>query len=401
MIASLKRAIPWCAGLGAYLAWRAGGLLRPRRPAAGTPAGGPVCVIQTNALGDVLMVTPLLCALTEALGAGAVDVVVRRHAAPLLEGLPGLGERILVEGHLQWRAPASILEFARTVRRLRARRYRAILDAARSMQSAWMTFLARPERGIGLALPRRLGPARVERLGYLYTDEVPADPQDHMIRQNLALLTPLGVTAPSARLRFSPGPGHREAARAWMVAQGIAPGTPYAVIHPGAKWPPKRWHPERFGLVAHRLQAEGLLVVLIGDARERHLLASVAVGTTPPPRILAGDLPLGALGALLEGARLFIGNDSGLLHLARAVGTPALAVFGPTLPERTGPLGDGARALVKPIPCRPCRLYFTRDRCERGHNYCMDLIEADEVVEAARALLAAVTASPGAAPGGP
>ena len=394
MIAAAKRLVPWVTGLLGYLLWRAGGLLWSRPRWAAGPAGGRVCVLQVNALGDVLMVTPLLHALVEALGPGRVDVVVTGRTAPLLENFPGLGTRILPPCEFRWRHPSSVWDFLRVVRRLRAQRYDAILDASRLLHTAWMAFLARPRRGIGPRLPRRLGPVALEGLGYLYTDEVTIDPAGHMIRQHLALLGPLGIPPASERMRYAPTPADRQAARAWLAARGVAGEAPYVVIHPGAKWPPKRWHPERFQALARRLHGEAAAVVLVGDANDRPLLDAVAAGITPRPPVVSGDLHLGAVGALIQGARLFIGNDSGLMHIASAVGTPALALFGPTYPERTGPLGPRDRGLVKPILCRPCRLYFTRDRCERGHNYCMDLIAVDEVWDAARSMLGLAAARP-------
>lgn len=387
MIAAARRMLPWLSGLLSYVAWRLGRLRIASRPHEAGMAGRRVCVIQTNALGDVLMVTPLLQALIEAIGTEGVDVVLSKRAAPLLEHFPGLGSRLCVNGHLRWRSPSSVWEFIRVVRELRARRYRAILDTSRVVQSAWMTFLARPERGIGIRLPRRLGPATVEALGYLYTHEVQVDPDAHMIRQNLALLAPLAICPSSDRMRFFPSPADREAADAWLARAGLRPDSPFVVIHPGAKWPPKRWPADRFRLLANRLHGLGLAVVLVGDADDVSLLNAIAGGGTPPAIVLAGDLTLGGVGALIQRARLHIGNDSGLMHLASAVGTPVLALFGPTLPSRTAPLGPLDQAIMKPIPCRPCRLYFTHNTCERGHNFCMDLIEVDEVSSAAHALI--------------
>jgi len=273
------------------------------------------------------------------------------------------------------------------VRTMRRGRYDAVLDTSRLIQSAWMTFLSRPNRGIGFRLPRQLGPVQVERLDYLYTDEVEVDPSVHMIHQNLALLSPLGIPAQSDRMEFTPTALDSHATTTWLATRGLTPDHSFAVVHPGAKWPPKRWSAERFRDLAQRLQASGLDVILVGDTGDRQLLQVVAGGLTPSPHVLAGDLGIGSVGVLIQRARLFVGNDSGLMHLASAVGTPVLGLFGPTYPDRTGPLNSAGKGVVKPIACRPCRLYFTRDRCERGHNYCMDLIEVDEVWEAAKFLL--------------
>jgi len=387
MISAAKRSLPWVHGLLAYLVWRFAAIVLSRRLPRESHPGDRACVVQISSLGDVLMVTPLLRALIEALGPGRVDVVGGEYATPLLANFSGLGMIIPMRTPLRWRHPLSLPEFFRLAFKLRTRHYGVILNASPQLQAAWLTFLAAPGRSIGLQLPRRLGPIHLAALGFLYTDEVEAGFDTHMIRQGLALLKPLGIRASSERMRFSPAPADIQRAEAWLSAQGLEGSRTFVVVHPGAKWPPKRWHPDRFGALVNRLQADGSPVVLVGDKDDRPLLDAVAASITPPPHIAAGVLSLEGIGALIQRASLFIGNDSGLMHLACAVGTPVIALFGPTCPEWTGPLGQPHRALVKPIACRPCRLYFTRDRCERGHNYCMDLIEVDEVWAAAQSCL--------------
>jgi len=386
VFAAAKRVLPWVNGLLAYLTWQVVGLFAPRRSGQ-RPVPGPVCVIQMNALGDVVMATPLLRALVDAFGPGQVDVVAREHTAPLLENFHGLGRIIRVKSHLYWRDPASVLAFFRLAWQVRNRRYQAVLDLSRLMQSAWLTYLSGSDKRVGLRLTRVLGPFKLDSLGYIYTDEIDADANAHMVQQNLSLLAPFNVASVSARLEFSPTVNDRLTATAWLEVHGVKAGQPYAVIHPGAKWPPKRWPVGRFRQVATHLQARGIAVVLAGDANDRLLICSIAEGMNIAPIALAGELELGAVGALIQHARLLIGNDSALMHLASALGTPTLALFGPTYPNHTGPLGRLGRAIAKPISCRPCRLYFTRDRCERGHNYCMDLIEVDEVTAMADELL--------------
>jgi len=387
VIVVVKQVAHWLHGLLAYVVWRAAGFCISSRKGVLVHDTGRVCVLQMNALGDVLMVTPLLRALIDALGPGRVDMVAREHAVPLLENFPGLGERIPLARPLRWRDPPSVFAFFRLAKKLRTRRYRTVFDGSRLMQSAWLTYLAHADRGVGFRLPRNLGPFALEGLGYLYTDEVRVDPNAHMIRQNLALLAPLGIAPASERIQFAPTAAHAGAARAWLSAQGVKPDQPYVVLHPGAKWPPKRWPIERFREVAARLQRSGLVVILVGDKTDECILRAIATGLVPPPLVSAGKLDLGAVGALIRQARLFLGNDSGLMHMASAVGTPVVAMFGPTLPHRTGPLDAPGCAIMKPIECRPCRLYYTRDRCERGHNYCMDLIEVEDVWSAATSML--------------
>ena len=387
MIATITRSIPWLTGVWSYCAWFCGRALWTSSPVRSASTIKSICVIQPNALGDTLMVTPLLQALVDAVGPGRVDVVVAARSAELLRNVPGLGRLITVQRHLRWRDFGSILEFVRVLREVRARRYDVIVDLSRILQFSWMTFLAAPRRSIGVQVARQMGPWSVERLEFLYIDEVAVPPGQHMIHEHLALLQPLGIRTASDRMIFVPTESERQAAQHWLSDYGLVPHRPYVVIHPSGKWPPKRWHPERFRQLTQRLRLQGLSIVLAGDAQDRSLLTSIAQGSESAVAILAGDLSLGAVGALIEGASLFIGNDSVLMHMASAVDTPLIALFGPTVPHHTGPLSISDRVIAKPIDCRPCQLYFTQDRCERGRNYCMDLIEVDDVARAAEALL--------------
>ena len=388
MVAACRRAIPWIHGVLAVAAWRLGDVLSHRRPPAASTPARRICVIQLNALGDVLMTTPLLGALVQAPGRVGVDVVVTERTAALLAGLPGLGRLCRLRGHLAWRRPSSVLEYFRLALRLRRERYDAILDATCLLQSAWLTFLARPRLGIGPRLARRLGPYRLDGLGFLYTHEVPPPSDPHLVRQHLALLDPLGIAASSEHLRFVPSPADQDAAVRFAAERGLKDHS-FAVIHPGAKWPPKQWHADRFASLVQRLKPLGLRSLVVGSAEESGLVHAVASPAGDGAVPLAGELSLGTLAALIALARVFIGNDSGLSHLAAAMDTPVVALFGPTEPDRTGPRAPGNLAVVRPIACRPCPLYFTRDRCIRGHNYCMDLLEVDAVFEAVRVILGA------------
>ena len=389
MIASLQRILPWMNGFFAYLAWRLGGaLVRLGRRRAQPPfyVQGPVCVLQTGALGDVLMTTPLLQALIARLGMGEVDVVVTERTAELLQNIPGLGRIITISRPLRWRNPASVLEYMRTTRDLRRHHYTIIFDTSRIFQSAWMACFASRGPSAGLRLPRKAGPFMMSEFSYLYTHEVPVDPAEHMIRQNLALLKPFGIGVTTERPWFTPTQDDQHAARTWLTKHGVTADREIVVVYPGTKWPPKRWHAERFQRLVEQLQSNGLSVILAGAAEDRPLAQAVARNVHPAPLILTG-VSLSTVAALIKRASLFIGNDGALMHLAAAQGTPIVALFGPTLPERTGPLGAPALAITKPIGCRPCRLYHTRDTCQRGHNYCMDLIEVEEVWAATQALL--------------
>jgi heptosyltransferase-2 len=168
-----------------------------------------------------------------------------------------------------------------------------------------------------------------------------------------------------------------EASRLWPRAAGRR-----VVIQPGATYgPAKRWPSGRFADVARRMVEAGVDVAIVGgpaDRRETEAVSAAVPGATD----LGGKTSVGALAALLEGADLLVTNDTGPMHLAAAVGTPALAVFGSTSPVWTRPWGERHRVLTHPVPCQPC---FRRD-CDIGYG-CLTGVEVGRVTAEALSML--------------
>jgi lipopolysaccharide heptosyltransferase II len=167
---------------------------------------------------------------------------------------------------------------------------------------------------------------------------------------------------------------------------GVTPGTSWVAMNVSARWPTKRWPAASFAEVADRLQQEGCgAVVLIGGPDERADVAAVG-GTMKTPAIdLAGATTVGLLPALLSRASLLITNDSGPMHIAAAVGTPVVALFGPTSAARTGPYGLGHRVLATELSCRPC---LSRTCQNPNQLECLTRISPEQVFAAVRDQLA-------------
>ena len=160
---------------------------------------------------------------------------------------------------------------------------------------------------------------------------------------------------------------------------------PVVAIAPGARWATKRWPAERFAAVADALAADGASIVLAGGPGDREAFAAFRANLTAPVAADLSPLPLDALAAALSKARLLVACDSGPVHLASAVGTRALALFGPTSTIRWGPPPPG-RALTLGLSCAPCSNHGG-DFCPEGHHRCLADLAADTVVAAARELL--------------
>jgi ADP-heptose:LPS heptosyltransferase len=162
-------------------------------------------------------------------------------------------------------------------------------------------------------------------------------------------------------------------------------------LHASGGRPVKQWHLDRFADVATQLSREhGATLVLTGAIEDRPLVDAVKAALPPDVAALdfAGSMELPVLAALLERLRLFITADTGPMHLAAAVGTPVVALFGPSDPDRYGPLADQARVVTANLWCRPCnRVRRPPERCQGRVPDCLDFIGVDMVLQSARELL--------------
>jgi heptosyltransferase-2 len=156
-------------------------------------------------------------------------------------------------------------------------------------------------------------------------------------------------------------------------------------IAPGARWATKRWPAERFAAVADALHADGHRVVLCGGPGDREAFEAFRAAARAPVAADLSLLPVDALAAAIARVRLLVACDSGPVHLANAVGTPVLALFGPTSDRRWGPAAPG-RALSLGLACAPCSNHGS-DVCPEGHHRCMEDLAPEAVLAAARELL--------------
>jgi heptosyltransferase-2 len=167
-----------------------------------------------------------------------------------------------------------------------------------------------------------------------------------------------------------------------LRARGLDPETPLAALAPGSAWATKRWTPEGFASLERWLRSRGFATVLVGTASERPLCERVNAASDDLSVNLAGATTLPVLAAVLARCRALIANDSGSGHLAAAVGTPVISIFGPTTPELgCRPLGRRVLTveLPEPLDCRPCGRHGAR-KCPLGHHRCMRDLSVEEVV---------------------
>jgi ADP-heptose:LPS heptosyltransferase len=191
------------------------------------------------------------------------------------------------------------------------------------------------------------------------------------------------VESGAPEFRFRIPPTDYEEVDRLLIRSGVSPGTSWVAMNVSARWPTKRWPAASFAEVADRLRQEGYgAVVMIGGPDERAEVAAVSGMMKTSAIDLAGATTVGLLPALLSKAALLITNDSGPMHVAAAVGTPVVALFGPTSAARTGPYGVGHDVLTGKVPCSPC---FSRTCHNTLPLECLKLVSPQQVLAAVRA----------------
>jgi heptosyltransferase II len=327
-------------------------------------------IIQTSFLGDMVLTTPLIAYLAER---GAVDVVSTRAASALIANHPHVRESIVYDKR---GADRGITGFARMAAALRARKYDAAYLAQGSARSGALALAA----GI------------VDRVGFqtsagraFYTTRIATEDGMH----HAARLLALGTREPRhqvsrAELRPSLHPGDAERASVDALLGASSHDRLFALA-PGSVWATKRW--PSFPALAQQLAGEGRVVVIGGEA-DRSLADEILNATNGQAIDATGQLSLLASAELIRRSALLVTNDSLPLHLASAMNTPTVAVFGPTVPEfGFGPLAERAAVAGHTgLTCRPCDRHGPQ-RCPLGHWRCMREITPTSIVSLARDLL--------------
>ena len=334
-------------------------------------------VVAPNWIGDAVMALPFLRALRRADPGGALAVLARRGPAAIYRAEGSAGEIV----------PRSA-SFLGDAARVRRGRFEEAWLLPNSYRAALLARASGARRRIGYATEGR---------GWLLTGALPAPPGTaHQLRDYDALLEAHGVAPDLEPPRLPlPSPALERAAAA-LERAGIRLGAAFAALSPGSAFAKsKRWPSERFAAAADALAERGFSPAVFVGPGEEGLGARVAAAARARPPVLGVDLDPVELAAALSLSRVAVTNDSGPMHLAAAVGTPVVALFGATDPGRTGPIGSPARVLDRYVFCSPC---FKTD-CPYGHE-CMKEIGVEDVMRAVEELIGSVAPSPsGRGPG--
>jgi heptosyltransferase-2 len=330
-------------------------------------------VVQTSFLGDMILTTPLLARLATEAG-GTVDVVCTPAAGALLANHPAVREVIVYDKRGKDRGIGGMARLAGV---LRAKRYDAAFLAQGSVRSGALALAAK--------IPERIGFSTSAGRAF-YTRRVVSPEGEHHVSRLLSLADRGAAVGDAERVpRPSLFPGDGERAAADELLRRVAPDEPMIALAPGSIWATKRWpyYPDLARLLAGEAR-----IVVVGAEADRSLSDEIADATGGRSVDATGRLSLLASAEVIGRARLLVTNDSAPLHLASAMNTPTVAVFGPTVPAfGFGPLAERAAvAEIAGLDCRPCDRHGPR-RCPLGHWRCMREITAGDVAALARALL--------------
>lgn len=357
----------------------------PRADKAKGP--GAVLVVKLAHFGDALHVFPMLRARRRQCPGQKTDLLVGPWCAGLAQTFCLHDELLVVTPRLGQfdRGNAtqrrSLVREVRWLMELRRRRYEQVFSTSTtSLAEVLLMAALNPRRWVGADVPGEIcEPPRDAVL-------VPYDSRRYEADRVMGLLELAGGTAEASDLFFPLTDADRAAARTLLAEAGVAAGAPLAVLAPGAGWPGKQWPAERFADVGDRLRREaGFAVVLVGSAGEADLCRSVAARMREPAASLAGKTSLAQLAALLAQAGLFVGNDSGPMHLAACFEIPSVVCFGPTVASKWAPRHARARVLQHE-DCSGCVSWHFRASCLHG-NRCMKSITVDEAWAAISAVL--------------
>jgi len=338
------------------------GLLRRRVRRLPAPSRiSRILAIRCDRLGDMALTTPALSDLKEHFRRAEITVLAPAAPLALLEGHPAVDRRVALSGR---GLPADL-----------AGRFDLVIDFTPD-EDLRGARLARATRS-----PLRAGFRAFGRQAFFSLRGPKARRRRHVVDLNRDLMEALGIKPGDRRPELHVTPEERGHAQARLAALGAA--APRVAVHPGGHYPSQRWPAERFAELVTALTGQmGAACIVVAGPGEQDLVERICAAT--PDALAMGPLGVREMMAVFSACDLFVGNNSGPLHIASALGLPTVSVMGPTDPLRFAPRGPADRVVRRDLPCSPCQ----RGRC--WHHTCLRSIEPGEIVAQAEAVVAAL-----------
>lgn len=338
-----------------------------------------ILVLRYRFIGDTILTVPFLRNLRYAEPDAWIAWVVAPGSAEVVSGIPYVDELIYwdpvtihADSKGTHRTLSAKLDYIITLRKTE---YDKVYVLKRSLSSAIMAFLSGAKERIGFDTEGR---------GFLLTKKIPYRHDRHEVQNFLDILRIDGVPVEDDYLESWESPEEGADAEKLLSETGVSSEDKLLVIHPFASMLGKCWAMENYAVLAMMMVNAGYRPAIVGAPADQKILESYLYLFPKETINLVGRCRLRVTMALLRRSQIYVGNDSGVMHLAAAVGLPLVAIFGPTSPERFGPWGNRVKVLHSRFPCSPCRnKYFTE--CEpsaRGKPECLEMISVEDVFNA-------------------
>ena len=318
-----------------------------------------ILLIRLSSLGDIVLTTPVIRAVRSHFPEAYIAMLVAEQSADVLRENPHLNEIITFDRFAKNKDTGEMLRITRV---LRERKFTLAIDLQRKFRTELLMYLSGAAERVGKG---RLCTVRVREQG-----------NKHATAHYFDLLYAVGIPAVDQKLEMFLAASERADATQRFDAAGVTETGLRVGFFPGAGWKLREWMPERFAAIGDKLvQHFNADVLIFGGPRETELVHTVVNLMDTRAFAFAGNLQIRELAACIEKCDLFLTNDTGPMHIAAAVGTPTVSLFGPGNHIRFQPLGELHQTIRHAVPCSPCK-QFT-DKCK--DNICMKGIGVDEV----------------------
>jgi heptosyltransferase-2 len=350
-----------------------------------------ILVLRYRFIGDTILTVPFLRNLRRAEPDAYIAWVVAPGSSEIVQGIPYVDELIYwdpVTIHADSRGTHKTLgDKLGFIRKLRARRFDKVYVLKRSFGSALIGYLSGARKRIGFATEGR---------SFLLTTAVPYRHDQHEVQNFLDVLRADGVPVTDDHLEYWTSKIEETKARELLTSNGVGCDEKLVALHPFSSITERGWHLDNFAELATRLAELGYRPLVLGAPNDRGLFDTAADKFGAETVDLVGKSSLRITMALLKRCVLFVGNDSGVMHLAAAAGIPLVAIFGPQSPVKFGPWSKQAAVMYSQFPCSPCRQKFFTE-CEpspHGKPACIESITVAAVDAVCEELLTKTAPKP-------
>ena len=336
-------------------------------------------VLQTAFIGDVVYTSPLVHAIKQQYPDASISLLVSPRAKDIARCIPGVDEVITFDKHGQDAGPVGVLRMAQ---RIRNQRFDLLVSPHRSFRTAMLAMFT--------GIPMRVGYCNgLGRLAYHATVK-PNSKRTSALVKDLELLEKVNIQPSGTTLRLKGPEDKQPYVRYFYRRNNLEADAKLVSLCIGAFWETKRWPAVYFASLSESLKERGYLSVLFGGPNERGIATEIENALGEPVMSCVGN-SLSESAALMERCVMAVGGDSGLTHMADALGVPTVFIYGPT-DQRQHSFGGKTKVLTAKVKCRPCSRHGPR-RCPERHHDCMRLVSPENVLAGVKDLITFQTAS--------